>query len=133
MAELRSTEQCRNLLISIREHRKHDLAVNEEELDILKTLLNRKRLTDADMEGDELLQRDTYREGLAELATMDLEVSHIQEAVRLQDLSQNCGWQLPSTFDSNYDEDTIYSDDSSDDSGNGEPAVSRMELQTEHM
>lgn len=128
MAELRSAEHRRNLLISIGEHRKHDLAVHEEEMQILKTLLDRKQLTDADVEGDVFLQQGTCKEELAELAVVDQEVSHIQEAVRLQERSQNGGWNLPSTFDPDHDDDSNYSDDSSDDSGDhGEP-VSRMEL-----
>ncbi|KAG6379907.1 hypothetical protein JVT61DRAFT_10471 [Boletus reticuloceps] len=125
MAELRSVEQRKNLLISIGEHRRRDLAVNEEELQILMTLLDRKRLTEPDVKGDEMLQRDTCKEELAELAVADQEVSHIQEAVRSQ---ERRGWHVPFTFDSNHnDTDPIYSDDSSDDSGeHGEPA--RMEL-----
>lgn len=116
MVELRCTEERRNLLISIGEHHKHDLAVNEEELQVLRTLLGKNRLMDADVEGDRLMQQSMCKEELAELAITVQEASHIQEAVKLQESPQG-GWHVPSSFNSGYgDNDAIYSDDSSNDS-----------------
>jgi hypothetical protein len=52
MTEIRASEQRRNLLMSIQEHRNRDPAANEEQLEILTTLLGVQRF----MHENELLE-----------------------------------------------------------------------------
>ncbi|KAG6370359.1 hypothetical protein JVT61DRAFT_12172 [Boletus reticuloceps] len=119
MAELRSTEHRRSLLISIREHHKHDFEVNKAELQVLKMLLDTKGLAKADVEGVELLQQETCR---MELVVTDQEVTHFQDTVKWREQG---GWYTPSTFKLNHhDNNIIYRDDSSDNGGDdGELAL----------
>ncbi|KAF8130856.1 hypothetical protein EV363DRAFT_1296775 [Boletus edulis] len=130
MAELKSTEHRKNLLVSMGEYRKCDFEVNEAELQVLKTLLDTKGLTEADVAGDEVLQQETCQMELVELAATDQEVAHFQDAVTWRERG---GWYTPSAFELNHrDNDSIYSDDSSDDGGDdGEPASQCSELHHE--
>ncbi|KAF8423003.1 hypothetical protein L210DRAFT_3509847 [Boletus edulis BED1] len=68
--------------------------VNEEKLQVLKTLLDRKWLTEADVEGDELLQQDTCKE---ELAVADQKVKNL---IELYNMPRTQTSKLPMTSNS---------------------------------
>ena len=84
LAELRTTEQHRKLLMSIQKHRERDLAAAEEQIRLLETLLDIAHRTSADVLTDERVQRTACDAELVELTAVNEEVGHFREAVRLQ-------------------------------------------------
>ncbi|KAG6371060.1 hypothetical protein JVT61DRAFT_10597 [Boletus reticuloceps] len=84
-AELRLTERRKHMLISIQEHRRQDLSASEEQLDILRSLLDMTNIMDEDVEGDAALQCSKWEDELKELTVAEQETQHVEEAVKAQD------------------------------------------------
>ena len=84
LAELRTTKQCHKLLMSIQGHQERDLAVAEEQIHLLETLLGIAHCTDTDVSADEWVQRSACDDELIELTAVNEEVRHFQEAVCFQ-------------------------------------------------
>ena len=109
MAELKTAEQHKSLIITMQQHRQRDLSTNEEQLQILKILLGTEGFTHADIDGDVQIQQSTCENELMELAVVDEEAGYFREAVRSQD-----AMRAPPLFE----EDGEYNGDS-DDNGDG--------------
>ena len=84
MAEIKSSKRRQDLLKSIRECRKRDVATNEEQITLLENLLGIKNATIDDIVGDEDLERANREDGLVELGVSDEEVGYLEEAIQLQ-------------------------------------------------
>ena len=84
LAELRTTEQRRKLLIAIQRHRERDLVAAEEQIRLLETLLDIAHCTSTDVSMDEWVQRTAHDEELIELTAVNQAVGHFREALRLQ-------------------------------------------------
>jgi hypothetical protein len=112
LAELRTTEQRRKLLISIQQHRERDLAAAEEQIHLLETLLDVAHCTNTDVSGDEHVQRSAWHDEFIGLTVANEEVGNLQEAVQLQN---SRGRTLPG--DSNGSDDDESDGDRSDGDG----------------
>jgi hypothetical protein len=109
MAELKTAEQHKSLIITMQQYHQRDLSTNEEQLQILNMLLGMEGFTHADVDRDVQIQQSTCKNELMELAAVDEEVGYFREAVQSQDAIR-----APLFFE----EDREYNGDS-DDNGDG--------------